>query len=43
MIADPKAYEGATHAVLGDVAIDPISDSATPELPATVKDAQAPR
>ncbi|MFT4262506.1 MAG: ABC transporter substrate-binding protein [Nocardioides sp.] len=39
-LADPKAYEGATHAALGDVAIDPIADSPTPDLPVTVTDAQ---
>jgi iron complex transport system substrate-binding protein len=40
VLADPRTYEGATHATLANAAIDPVTDSPRPTLPVTVTDAQ---
>lgn len=40
VLADPKAYTGASHASLADTAIVPISTSPQQKLPVTVTDAQ---
>lgn len=40
VLADPKAYEGATHAALESKPLEPIAASPTPDLPVTVTDAQ---
>lgn len=37
---DPHDWEGPAHAGLGGVKIRPVTDDATPQLPATVTDAQ---
>lgn len=37
---DPKAYEGPSTAGLGDVAIEPVAENPTPDLPVTVTDNQ---
>jgi iron complex transport system substrate-binding protein len=43
VLADPKAYEGATHAGLAAQAIDPIAADPAQKLPVTVTDAQGTR
>lgn len=39
-LADPKAWSGVAHASLPAVAIDPIAENPTPQLPVTLTDAQ---
>lgn len=39
-LEDPKSFEGPSTAGLGDVSIDPVSDSPEADLPATVTDSQ---
>lgn len=43
VLADPKAYEGPTHAGLPTQAIDPIATDPVQHLPVTVTDAQGAR
>jgi iron complex transport system substrate-binding protein len=40
VLADPKAYEGPTHASLTAQGVDPIEEHPTQKLPVTVTDAQ---
>ncbi|WP_300682291.1 ABC transporter substrate-binding protein [Nocardioides sp.] len=40
LLANPKDYQGAVHAGLGEQRIDPIATAPTPTLPVTVTDAQ---
>ena len=40
VLDDPKAYTGASTAVLADASVDPVASDPQPALPATVTDAQ---
>jgi len=37
---DPRSWDGATSAVVGDTAVEPVAEGPEPELPVTVTDAQ---
>lgn len=40
VLDDPRSWEGAVHAAIGDDAVDPIADSPVQDLPVTLTDAQ---
>ncbi|WP_156794085.1 heme/hemin ABC transporter substrate-binding protein [Aeromicrobium marinum] len=39
-LADPRSHEGPSHAGLGDLAVDPVAEDVSPNLPVTIVDHQ---